>query len=94
MIDKNMFVPITDLAKHVSSYVNKAKNDGALYIMKNNKPEVVMMDIEEYNRLLILREYIEQNEIYKVVQERKDSKATKTLDDVMKDLGISDKDLE
>lgn len=94
MIDKEIFVPITDLAKHVSTYINKAKSGGALYIMKNNKPEVVLMNVDEYNRLVMLSEYIEQSEIYKIIEERKNSTEGSSLSEVMNYIGISDKDLD
>jgi len=51
-----------------------------LAISKNNKLEAVIITIDEYERLKEAYEYMENIEIAKLVEERKDSKVVKFKD--------------
>lgn len=41
-----------------------------LALVRRNKPEAVIVPIEEYERMVELSQYLEQKEIYDIVQER------------------------
>ncbi len=91
---RDEIISATDLARNVSatlsSIVKHTKEKVA--IMKNNKLEAVIIDIEEYERLKESYELMEHMEIAKIVEERKGSK-TITFDELLKKEDINYDDL-
>ncbi len=91
---RDEIISATDLARNVSatlrSIVKHTKEKVA--IMKNNKLEAVIIDIDEYERLKEAYELMEHMEIAKIVEERKNSK-TITFDELLKKEGINYDDL-
>ena len=74
---RDEIISATDLARNVSGTLSSLANQEKekIAIMKNNKIETVMIDIEEYERLKEAYELMEHIEIAKMVEERKDSKS-------------------
>ena len=74
---RDEIISATDLARNVSGTLSSLANQEKekIAIMKNNKIETVMIDIEEYERLKEAYELMEHSEIAKIVEERKDSKS-------------------
>ena len=73
---------ITELSRSLNSFVDKVKNHTIekLAIMKNNKPEVVMISTAEYERIKELSDIIEYQSIADIVDERlPDGKIGKTI---------------
>ncbi len=83
-ITVDAIIPITDATKHFKDACQKTKNLGTTFIFKNNKPDIVMMDMEHYSRLMSLLDDIEHSEIHKVVEARKATDTGKryTLDEL------------
>jgi len=79
----------SDVARSFSSVLKDLMNHTKerLAVSKNNKLEAVMLPIEEYERLKEAYDLMEHMEIYKQVQERKNSK-TVTLEASAKKYGI------
>ncbi len=65
-------VGITELSRSLNSFVEKVKSHAIekLAVMKNNKPEVVVIPTAEYEKMVEAMEYLENLEIEKIVQER------------------------
>ena len=65
-------VSIGELAKSFNLYVNKLKNKtiNKIAIIKNNKPEAVIIPIEEYERLEELDNLIEHISIAQTIENR------------------------
>jgi len=78
-------IPITDAAKHFKTACEKTKTLGTTFVFKNNRPEIVMMDISRYEQLLSVLDSLEQSEIAVMVAERsaKDSGQRFSLDEVL-----------
>jgi len=87
---RDEIISATDLARNVSATLNSVVKHAQdkIAIMKNNKLEAVIIDIEEYERLKEAYELMEHMEIEKVVEERKDS-GTIDFEDLLAEEGIS-----
>lgn len=94
---RDEIIPATEVARNFAS-VFKSLVEGAkekIAIAKNNKLELVVLPIEEYERLMDIAEMAEHIEIYKTVRERtgNDTKIRIGLDDMMSRVGISEADV-
>ena len=49
MIDTNALVPMTDANQNFSKVVRLVEEQGAVVILKNNKPKYAVIDFAEYN---------------------------------------------
>ena len=79
-------IPITDATKHFKDACEKTKALGTTFIFKNNRPDIVMMDINRYEQIISMLEDVEHFEIAAMVQNRKETDCGKrySLDEVMK----------
>ena len=64
-------IPITEATKHFKATCDKTKELGTTYIFKNNRPDIVMMDIGRYEQWHNIIETLEHSEIAALVAERK-----------------------
>lgn len=91
---RDEIVPATEVARSFSaiyrSIVEHKKEKIA--VSKNNKLELVMLSIDEYERMCAAQELLEHMEIYKIVKER-ENQLTISFDEVMKKAGITEDDL-
>ena len=94
VLEINKFVSSTEWARNFSKYLDKVKEEGELYIIKNSKPEAVVLDVEEYNRLIKLADLVEDIEIAAMIEKRKDLKVKYSLSDVVKKLRFTEDDLD
>jgi prevent-host-death family protein len=65
-------VGITELSKSLSAYIEKvsSRTIEKLAVVRHNKPEVVILDIEEYERMKKFQDYLEDLEIAQMIKER------------------------
>ncbi|MCL2486455.1 MAG: type II toxin-antitoxin system Phd/YefM family antitoxin [Oscillospiraceae bacterium] len=84
-IAMNAIIPITDATKHFKTACEKTKELGTTFIFKNNRPDIVMMDIGSYERFMSVLEDMEQSEIAALVAKRrnKDNGKRFSLDEVV-----------
>jgi len=84
-IHVDAIVPITEATKHFKATCDKTKQLGTTFIFKNNRPDIVMMDILRYEQLFSLLETLEHSEIAAMVAERnaKDNGVRIPLEDVI-----------
>ena len=87
---KDEIISASDMARGFSSVlkdlINHTKERFA--VSKNNKLEAVVLSIDEYERLKEAYDLMEHIEIYKTLQERKNSK-TVSFEDSAKKHGIN-----
>jgi len=87
----NELIPSSKFAKQFGSYLAQIKDNkvSKLAILKNNKVEAVLVSKDEYERMRIALDKIEDLEILKIVEERT-SKPYKTIshDEMLKRLNI------
>ena len=69
---KEELVGITELGKALGSYLDKITSHSfeKLAVIRRNKPEAVIVPIEEYERLKHSADLLEELEIAQIVQER------------------------
>jgi len=84
-IDTNAIIPMTEAMKRFKSVCEKTKELGAIYLFKNNRPDIVMMDMEKYEELFALLDELEHLEIAAMLEARKqrDDGTRYTLDEVI-----------
>jgi PHD/YefM family antitoxin component YafN of YafNO toxin-antitoxin module len=70
-IISNAIIPITEATKHFKTACDKTKELGTTFIFKNNRPDIVMMDIARYEQLISILDDMEHSEIMALVAERK-----------------------
>jgi len=95
MYAKNELFSITDFTKQIGSVVKKIKEHSyeKVGILKNNKLEAVVISTDEYERLKEIEEQVElaeHAEIYRLVQERKDTPLSEyiSMEDMAKKFDI------
>ena len=86
---RDEIVSASDVARNFSSLLKDIMLDTKerFVIAKNNKLEAVVLSIEQYEKLQESYEIMEHMEIYKIIQERKNSK-TLTLEESALKYGI------
>jgi len=89
LLETNQMIPVTKLQKELTKKVREVSETGeALYILKNNNMEVVMLSFEEYEHLHNLEEIFEQLEIKSMLEKRLSNynpKNNKTWDEIRED---------
>ncbi|WP_461247599.1 type II toxin-antitoxin system Phd/YefM family antitoxin [Treponema sp. R6D11] len=71
LVETKQMVPITRLQKELTQTVRKLSDSGkAVYILKNNNMEAVLLSYQEYEHLKMLEEIVEQYEIKKMIETR------------------------
>ncbi|MCL2088665.1 MAG: type II toxin-antitoxin system Phd/YefM family antitoxin [Oscillospiraceae bacterium] len=84
-IAMNSIIPITEATKHFKNVCDKTKELGTAFIFKNNRPDIVMMDIDRYQQLISVLDSIEHLEIASIINKRKSTDDGKrfSLDEVL-----------
>ena len=69
---RDEMVGITELSRSLNSFVDKVKSHtiDKIAIMKNNKPEVVMIPTHEYERMKTIADSVEYHAIADIIDER------------------------
>ena len=75
MINKTVFSNINDLEKNLELYIDKLENKELEKIILK-KEDVVIIPIEEYERLLSMSEAYENEQIAKIIDERVTNRKT------------------
>jgi PHD/YefM family antitoxin component YafN of YafNO toxin-antitoxin module len=71
LVETKQMVPITRLQKELTQTVRELSNSGkAVYILKNNNMEAVMLSYAEYEYLKNIEEIFEQVEIKNMLEKR------------------------
>jgi PHD/YefM family antitoxin component YafN of YafNO toxin-antitoxin module len=71
LIETKQMVPITRLQKELTQTVRELSDSGkAVYILKNNNMEAVLLSYDEYEYLKNIEEMFEQFEIKSMVEKR------------------------
>jgi PHD/YefM family antitoxin component YafN of YafNO toxin-antitoxin module len=71
LVETKQMVPITRLQKELTQTVRELSDSGkAVYILKNNNMEAVLLSYDEYEYLKNIEEVFEQFEIKNMVEER------------------------
>jgi PHD/YefM family antitoxin component YafN of YafNO toxin-antitoxin module len=91
---RDEIISVSDLARNLSTSLSSLLDytRDKLAISKNNKLEAVIIPIEEYERMREAYEYVENMEIARIIEERKNSK-TITFEELLKRRGINENDL-
>jgi PHD/YefM family antitoxin component YafN of YafNO toxin-antitoxin module len=71
MVESNQMVPITRLQKELTQTIRDLSDSGkAVYILKNNNMEAVLLSYHEYEYLKEIEEIFEQFEIKNLIEDR------------------------
>ena len=71
LVDTRKIIPITRLQKELTQRIRELSNSGeAVYVLKNNNMEAVLVPFDEYEHLMDLEEMFEYFEIDEMVNKR------------------------
>ncbi len=92
---RNEMVSVTDIVKSFKSSLEKvtSRTVEKLAIMRNNKPEAVIVLVDEYEKMKELYDYAERLAIFETIKKRKESDEYVTFDEVLAKAGLSRDDL-
>lgn len=81
---KDDIVSASEVVKNFPKLRNKVKENSKMVIFKNNKPDLVLFDFEEYEKLLQKLEMMEDELILRKIEERdkEDSGVRHSFDDI------------
>ncbi len=90
LLETNQMIAVSKLQKELTKKVREVSETGeALYILKNNNMEAVMLSFKQYEYFQALEELFEQLEIKSMLEERLSNykpKNNKSWEDIKKDL--------
>jgi PHD/YefM family antitoxin component YafN of YafNO toxin-antitoxin module len=90
LVETKQMIPITRLQKELTQTVRELSDSGkAVYILKNNTMEAVLLSYDEYEYLKNIEEIFEQFEIKNMVEkrlEKYDSKNTISWENIREEL--------
>lgn len=92
----NHIISVSDLGRgKASKVINNVESNNEQYIVvKNNKPQAIIMSIEDYSSLQSLREEYELLQIAAQRVAETDSEGYKTFEEVLDELDIDQDELE
>ena len=71
LVETNQMVPITKLQKKLTQTIRSLSDSGkAVYILKNNNMEAVLLSYQEYQYLKEIEEIFEHFEINNIIKNR------------------------
>ena len=81
---KNEIVSSSEVVRNFSSLRRKVKENSKMVIFKNNKPDLVLFDFDEYEKLLERINIMEDLLISKTIEERdkEDDQVRYSFDDI------------
>lgn len=94
LLEMDKFVSSTEWARNFSKYIEKVKEVGELFVIKNSKPEAVVLDVNEYNRLTKMAELVEHMEIAALIDRRRNSTIKYSLSEVIEKLGLTKDEID
>jgi len=90
---RDEMISVTELLKTFRHTLNKIADHSIdkIAVMKNNKPEAVVLSVDEYERIKALADFAEDLEIAKIIQERRKTPKEMYIpfEDVLKKAGIA-----
>ena len=90
---QNELVSATEISKQFGEYISKVRNGllDKIGILKNNKLNAVILSVEEYERMVIAMNRLEELELNQMLDERIKTPKKEYLDggDVLKRLNLS-----
>lgn len=69
-MNRDSIVSVTDLVKNFANIRKQAKEGLNMIVFKNNKPDLAILDIDEYESLLKIVEQWENLKILEMIEER------------------------
>ncbi|MDU1540828.1 MAG: type II toxin-antitoxin system Phd/YefM family antitoxin [Paeniclostridium sordellii] len=70
MMERKEIVSASDVVKNFSKVRNIVKNTSKMFVFKNNKPDMVLVDFNEYENLLMKLDRLEDELILNKIKER------------------------
>ncbi|MGE4400022.1 MAG: type II toxin-antitoxin system Phd/YefM family antitoxin [Campylobacterales bacterium] len=92
---RDEMVSVTDIVKGFKANLEKVTGHAVekLAIMRNNKPEAVIVPVDEYEKMKELYDYAERLSIFETVQKRRNNGKLIPFDEVLKRAGLTHDDL-
>lgn len=84
MMERKEIVSASDVVKNFSKVRDIVKNTSKMFVFKNNKPDMVLVDFNEYERLLTKMDMLEDQIILNKIMDRdkRDNGIRHSLEDI------------
>lgn len=78
---KEELVSISELSQHLADFLQRlhSQQHSKIAVVNNNRPEAVLMSIEEYERLQGAYELLEHLEIYQTIKQRESTSSNEYI---------------
>ena len=94
---KDEILPSTVVSRNFGSILNKLKKKKLekVAVMRNNKMDVVILPVEEYETMIEMSELADHSGLYKIIKQREKTPLSKAipLEKVLKEYGIREDEL-
>ena len=79
---KTELMSSTEIVRNFSSILDSITKHGKdkIAVMRKNKLEAIILSVEEYERIYELQELLEHIQIYKTIEQRKDTPLNEYID--------------
>lgn len=96
MLTRKSLVPISDISNSFSKYFRKLKEQSdPLFIMKNNSIEAVMLNVDDYERLIEVQEMYEELQLADLALRRLEKPSPgRDFDELLAERGLSIESLQ
>ena len=93
-LNRRQMVSGTEVARHLSAYLDKAAERGErVFVARNNRIEVVLMGIEDYERLSDYEEIVEHLVAAELIEARRNEPAVTDLERLLSEEGFNPDEL-
>ena len=95
-LSRKSLVPISDLSNSFSKYYRKLKTQSEpLFIMKNNSIEAVLLNVEDYERLLETQEMYEELQLADIALRRLEKPTLgQDFEEILAERGLSTESIQ
>ena len=94
---RDEMISVTELLKTFRQTLDRIADHSVekIAVMKNNRPEAVVLSVDEYERIKALADYAEDLETAKIIEERRKTPKEEYIpfEEVLKKAGIDPDDL-
>lgn len=94
---RDEMISVTELLKTFRQTLERITDHSVekIAVMKNNKPEAVVLSVDEYERIKMLSDYAEDFEIVRTIQKRRKTPKEEYIpfEEVLKKAGINPDEL-
>lgn len=92
-LNRSQMISSTNMGRRFSDCLDRTRKSERLYVTRNNEIEAVLLNVEDFERLLDFEDIIEHLTIEKMWEERKDEPEVIDLEALLREEGLNPDEL-